>query len=505
MPKLITEAGTLTAPSATGKLMITLITPGWGSSGYYSDKVLEQAAKDKVFPAGTQMHIDHMSSSDEWERPAGSLTTLAAVLEEDAVWDPAYVDEETGKKGRLAAPALLGSKYRPEITEFAKYIGTSVAVGVDIKAGEAEGRRGQIIEAMYPHKLNRVDFVTVAGRGGKIDKVIEALASKAHEVTANDLRSQLRELVRTAYGDDQTYVWLEDHDDSNVWFSLEDQVKATTYQVGYTVTDDVATLSGDSTEVRKVTQYVPITQASEAATGNEFDSIDLPQVGDRVVIDPERLHDPAHNTGTIAEIGTTAYGLVMDGMPEMGVHRWYTADEFGYEDDTAMGMEAKKRRKKKMRGMPGMETPKNSPPVPAGVTENQEEATMATIDDKELATLRESASRAAALESENTTLKTENATLVRDGRTSAAEAIVAEAFGDIEAKTTRTSLVRAALASEAFNLDELKATAVEAVAEIRAERGEGNVHGAGVTGSPAREAAVEVSDADILKALKGGK
>lgn len=130
---------------------------------------------------------------------------------------------------------------------------------------------------------------------------------------------------------------------------------------------------------------------------------------------------------------------------------------------------------------------------------------MATIDDAELAQLRETAGRVPALESENTTLKTENATLVRDGRASAAEAIVAEAFGDIEAKTTRTSLVRAALAAEAFNLDELKATAVEAVAEIRAERGEGNVHGAGVTGAPAREAAVEVSDADILKALKGGK
>jgi len=412
MPKLITEAGTLTAPSATGKLLITLITPGWGSSGYYSDKVLEQAAKDKVFPAGTQMHIDHLSSSEEYDRPAGSLTTLAAVLEEDATWDPTYVDEETGKKGRLAAPALLGSKFRPEITEFAKYIGTSVAVGVDMKAGEAEGRRGQIIEAMYPHKLNRVDFVTVAGRGGKIDKVIEALASRAHEVTANDLRSQLRELVKAAYGDDQTYVWLEDHDDASVWFSLEDPVKATTYQVGYSVTNDVAELTGDSTEVRKVTQYVPVTT-------------------------------PAAESATV-------------------------------------------------------------PSNPAGVTENQEEATMATIDDVELAQLRETAGRVPALESENTTLKSENATLVRDGRTSAAEAIVAEAFGDIEAKTTRTSLVRAALAAEAFNPDELKATAVEAAAEIRAERGEGNVHGAGVTGAPAREA-VTVDDADILKALKGGK
>lgn len=128
---------------------------------------------------------------------------------------------------------------------------------------------------------------------------------------------------------------------------------------------------------------------------------------------------------------------------------------------------------------------------------------MATIDDAELAQLREAAGRVPALETENTTLKQENATLVQDGRTSAAEAIVAEAFGDIEAKTTRTSLVRAALATEAFDPEALKATAVEAAAEIRAERGEGNVHGTGTTTAPARESAT-VADSDILNALKGG-
>jgi hypothetical protein len=413
MAKLITEAGSLTAPSSTGKLEITLITPGWGSSGYYSAEVLQQAAKDKVFPKGTQMHIDHMSPVDEYERPAGTLNTLAAVLEADATWDPSYVDAETGNKGRLAAPAMLGSKYRTEITEFAPYIGTSIAVGVDMKAGEAEGRRGQIIEAMYPHKLNRVDFVTVAGRGGKVDKVIEAFAGKAFEVTANDLRGQLRELVKTAYGDEQTYVWLEDYDETNVWFSLEDPSKATTYQVGYTVTDDVAELSGDSTEVRKVTSYVPVTT-------------------------------PAQESTTV-------------------------------------------------------------PSNPAGVTENQEEANMATIDDAELQQLREAAGRVTALESENTTLKTANENLVKDGRKAAAEAIVAEAFGSVEAKVTRASLVNAALAAESFDAEALKATAVEAVAEIRAERGEGNVHGAGTTTPHVHEAATTVTNADIIAALHGGK
>lgn len=129
---------------------------------------------------------------------------------------------------------------------------------------------------------------------------------------------------------------------------------------------------------------------------------------------------------------------------------------------------------------------------------------MATIDDAELAQLREAAGRVPALESENTTLKTTNENLVKDGRKASAEAIVSDVFGDVEAKVTRRSLVAAALAAESFDPEALKATAAEAVAEIRAERGEGNVHGAGVTGAPARES-VEVADADILKALKGGK
>lgn len=400
MPKLITEAGTLT-PGTTGKLNIQLITPGWGSSGFYSPKVLEQAAKDKVFPAGTQMHIDHISASEEYDRPAGSLQTLAAVLTEDATWD--------GE--RLVAEAKLGSRWRDIITEFADNIGTSVSVGVDMKAGEAEGRRGQIIEAMYPHQLNRVDFVTVAGRGGKIDKVLEAIAGRAVEATATETAKALSLAVRDAYGGDGLWTWVLDYDETKVWFEQESEAGAHLYEVGYTMADAAATLTGDAVEVRKVISYAPITPAAESAT-----------------------------------------------------------------------------------------VPSN----PAGVTKNQEEATMATIDDAELAQLREAAGRVPALESENTTLKKDNATLVRDGRTSAAEAIVAEAFGDIDAKVTRKSLVAAALAAEAFDPEALKATAVEAAAEIRAERGEGNVHGNGTT-APAREAATTVADADILNALKGGK
>lgn len=256
MAKLIHEAGTLSTAPGPGKLLIQLITPGWGSSGYYSPALLEQAAADKVFAKGTQMHIDHMSSTERREQPAGSVKTLAAVLTEDAVWD--------GE--RLVAEAMLGSQYRDVITEFADYIGTSIAAGADVTIGEAEGRKGTIVEKLYPDALNRVDFVTVAGRGGKVEKVLESIAGRAVEATANETRAAINTAVRDAYQDDGVWVWVLDYDDTNVWFEEESADTSKTWQQAYTLSGTVAELTGDLIEVRRVTSYEPVTPpAAEAA------------------------------------------------------------------------------------------------------------------------------------------------------------------------------------------------------------------------------------------------
>ena len=81
MPKQITEAtaGTV-APSAPGKIKVGLITPGTGSSGYYSQQVLENAARDRVWPKGTHVFFDHPSESEMHDRPERSVRDLAAVL-----------------------------------------------------------------------------------------------------------------------------------------------------------------------------------------------------------------------------------------------------------------------------------------------------------------------------------------------------------------------------------------------------------------------------------------
>lgn len=162
----ITEAKEALAPTGA-RTEITLITPGWGSSGYYSPAVLEQAAKDRVFPAGTQMHIDHSEG-------VGSISSLAAALTEDARWEPNWPDPDTGVKGRLVAENRVFSHKREMLAEMKDVIGTSIAAAAEVSFGEADGRSGKIIESLVPSPVNRVDYVTVPGRGGRISEVLEA-------------------------------------------------------------------------------------------------------------------------------------------------------------------------------------------------------------------------------------------------------------------------------------------------------------------------------------------
>ena len=405
MAKLIHEAGTLSTAPGPGRLLIQLITPGWGSSGYYSPALLEQAAADKVFAKGTQMHIDHMSSTERREQPAGSVKTLAAVLTEDAVWD--------GE--RLVAEAMLGSQYRDVITEFADYIGTSIAAGADVTIGEAEGRKGTIVEKLYPDALNRVDFVTVAGRGGKVEKVLESIAGRVEEATANETRAAINTAVRDAYQDDGVWVWVLDYDDTNVWFEQESADTSKTWQQAYTITGAVAELTGDLIEVRRVTSYEPVAP-------------------------------------------------------------------------------------------PAAEAAQDSPSAPAGVTENEKEPIVATIQIEESvhADLVEKSSRTTALEAEVSTAN-DRATRAEAGLTeandAAAAAVVEAAFtaAGISAPKTAARLSNGYPVKEngVLNAEALATDVAESIAELQVANGAGSVRG---LGEPAAESKT-ISDDDVVNAL----
>lgn len=157
-----------------GTIEVLLISPGWGSSGFYSPDVLEAAGTARVFPRGTQMFLDHPTMTERNDRPERSVRDLAAVLESDGVWNA------NGKNGPgLYAFAKVFETWKPLIAELAAHIGVSIRAAAEMSSGEAEGRKGRIIDRLV--EAVSVDFVTRAGRGGAVLAVLEAAGHQVDE------------------------------------------------------------------------------------------------------------------------------------------------------------------------------------------------------------------------------------------------------------------------------------------------------------------------------------
>ena len=130
---------------------------------------------------------------------------------------------------------------------------------------------------------------------------------------------------------------------------------------------------------------------------------------------------------------------------------------------------------------------------------------MATIDDKELAELRESAGRATALEAELQAEKdarakeaADRATEAKDNRVKEAKRIVAEAFGE-DAPALYTRLAESAATPEDFDAEAFRTEVQEAAAKTEADQGAGQPRGLGAT--TVTESKTTVSDEDIINAL----
>ncbi len=154
------------AVAKDGTAAIKLIQPGWGSSGYYSADVLKRDGP-KVFPKGTHMYWNHPTASEEAQRPERDLRDLAAVFVKDA-WFDANGPEGPG----LYTKAKVLSPYKEAVEELAPYIGTSIRAWGQAKDGEAEGKKGKIIERITVGRS--CDFVTAPGAGGRVVQMFEA-------------------------------------------------------------------------------------------------------------------------------------------------------------------------------------------------------------------------------------------------------------------------------------------------------------------------------------------
>lgn len=290
MPKPLLETATITEAAATaakdtGLLPVQFLSPGWGSSGYYSPQVVEAAATDQVIPAGTHMYADHPTDTEHAERPVRSIKDLMAVTVGDArLATQEDVTAWGADLGALVGEAKVVPAWRDLVETVRDQIGTSIrGSATDLVEGEAEGRTGLLVEGLVAPVMS-VDFVTRAGRGGRVLSVMEsaranhrAMSHGVSEATVNDTREALQTVLRDAYGaaavDRSVWIYVRDFDDTTVWFEVEGSgaVDPGIYGQDYTNTDGVVTLTGSRTEVRVRTTYVLVTRPDSTNPTTEAD------------------------------------------------------------------------------------------------------------------------------------------------------------------------------------------------------------------------------------------
>ena len=258
MAKVITESIALNATKvSSGRIRIKIIDAGHGSSGDYPAETIEAAVKDGIFAKGLHMYADHPGVTENYDRPERTIRDLAAVLDTDAV----YVPEEKA----AYAEAKVFPQWREVIEEMAESIGVSIRASAEVENKDGTRTITRLLHA------ESVDFVTKAGRGGKITEVLEsfratkrAIGHGISEATANDTREWLRNAVSAAHGGEEIYVWVRDFDETNVWFEKSGDDGEHLFQQAYTLDGNTAALSGDPIPVRIETRYVPIAAASES-------------------------------------------------------------------------------------------------------------------------------------------------------------------------------------------------------------------------------------------------
>ena len=183
---------------------IQIITPGWGSSGYYSAEVLE-AGRDRPGHPRRHPHVrrpPHATPSDA-ERPARDVEKTRRPSSSRT---PPGTAPGSRSPRSSSAPHARASSRSVAPTSACRSAGPPPTSSM----GEAEGRTRP--DHRGPRAPScRVDFVTRAGRGGKVlleswTPVPPTPERRHHgvaEATANDTREALQTVLRDAYGGDE--------------------------------------------------------------------------------------------------------------------------------------------------------------------------------------------------------------------------------------------------------------------------------------------------------------
>lgn len=277
----ITEAATIKDTSTSGRMLVRLIDAGQGSSGYYPASTLQAAAEAGVFGRGLHLYADHPGEAERLDRPERSIRDIAGVLTEDARYD----DDSRS----LVATARVFGSWAPVLAEMHDAIGLSIRAAAEVSEGEHDGRPVTIVDRIV--EAQSVDFVTRAGRGGKVLSLLES-ARPVVETLASDVERGLS----AAIGEPG---WVVDHDpDARTVIYQQD---GKTWRSSYEQHDDGSyALTGTPVEVRRVITYQPTQNvpapAGQTTTTQESREDTMPQ------IEEARLRQLEEDAGRVQQL-----------------------------------------------------------------------------------------------------------------------------------------------------------------------------------------------------------
>lgn len=286
----ITEAATIKGTSTSGRMLVRLIDAGQGSSGYYPASTLQAAAESGVFGRGLHLYADHPGEAERLDRPERSIRDIAGVLTEDARYD----DDSQA----LVAEARVFGAWAPIIAEMHDVIGLSIRAAAEVSEGEHDGAPTTIVDRIT--EAASVDFVTRAGRGGRVLSLLES-ARPAREAMSSDVEAALSRAI----GDD-SYVIDHDADNHTVIYSKGDKIWRSTYNAD----GNTYTLTGAPVEVVRVVTYQP-TQNVPAPAGQtnptqESREDTMPQ------IEEARLRQLEEDAGRVQQLTETVTKLTAE-------------------------------------------------------------------------------------------------------------------------------------------------------------------------------------------------
>ncbi|ASX99252.1 capsid maturation protease [Arthrobacter phage Molivia] len=140
---------------------VRVITEGKGSSANYKGEVLKRDIG--LFKAGAKIYMDHAGQIDQENRPERSAKEIVGYFTNDATWDEA--------ERAVFQEAHIFSDHR----EWVKERALAGVIGMSISAeGEVEESDTGDKDLVRLTKVNSVDIVTEAGRGGKFSTLLES-------------------------------------------------------------------------------------------------------------------------------------------------------------------------------------------------------------------------------------------------------------------------------------------------------------------------------------------